>query len=78
MDRNAPMTIPEPGLMDFFGFLEVRHCKTYHCTRVKLRFARVYIESPTMSSKIRRKGNPNEITHYFVCTASAHAWMSCS
>ena len=27
--------------------------------------------------KSRRKRNPNEITDYFVCTANAHAWMSC-
>ena len=78
MDRNAPMTIPELGLLDFFGFKDVRQCKIYHCTRVELRFSRVYIESLTMSSKIRRKRNPKEITHYFVSNENAHAWMSCN
>ena len=31
--------------------LEVRQCKIYYCTRVKLRFLRVYIERFTMSSQ---------------------------
>ena len=43
MDRNAPMK-------------EVRQCKTYDCTRVKLRVLRVYIESLTMSSQEPPKG----------------------
>ena len=30
---------------------EVRQCKIYYCTRVKLRFLRVYIESLTMFSQ---------------------------
>ena len=42
--------------------------------RVKLRLFRVYIES---LHKSRRKGNPNEITDYFVCTANTLAGMSC-
>ena len=41
MDRNAPMTIPELALFDFFDFEEVRQCKIYHCTTVKLRLFRV-------------------------------------
>ena len=64
MDRNALMTIHELGLLDLFYFLEVRHCKIYHCTRENLRLFRVYIE---------RKRNPDEITDYFVCTANLHA-----
>ena len=55
MDRNARMTIPEHGLFDFFGFQEVRQCKIYHCTRVKLTLFRVYIESLTMSSQEQPK-----------------------
>ena len=48
MDRNVPMTIPELGLLDFFGFEEVRQCKIYLCNRVKL-------ESLTMSSQEQPK-----------------------
>ena len=51
MDRKAPITIPELGLVDFIGFWEVRQCKTYYCTRVKLGLFRIYIESLTMSSQ---------------------------
>ena len=67
MDRKEPMTIPEPGLLDIIGFQEVRHCKIYDCTKVKLK----------LLHKSRRKRNPNEIRNYFVCTANAQAWMSC-
>ena len=78
MDRNAPVTIPELGLLDFIGFKEVRQYKIYHYARVKLRLFRVYVVSLTMSSQEPPKKNPNEITDYFVCTANAHAWMSCT
>ena len=51
MDRNAPMTIPELDLLNFTGFLRgpPGQCKLCYCTRVKLRFLPVYIESLTMS-----------------------------
>ena len=44
---------------------------------VKLWLFRVYIESLTISSQEPGEKNPNEITDYFVCTANAHAWVSC-
>ena len=55
MDRNAPMTIPEPELLGFFGLQDVRQCKIYHCARVKLMIFRLYIESLTMSSQEQPK-----------------------
>ena len=76
IDRNEPMTISELGLLDLFGFKDVGQCKIYHCTRVKLRFSRVYIESLTMSSKIRRKRNPKEILHYFVSNENAQCYYA--
>ena len=45
--------------------------------RVKLRLFGIYIEGLTMSSQEPPKKSPNEITDYFVCTANAHAWVSC-
>ena len=42
MDRNAPATIPELGLLEFIGF---------YCTRVKLGLFRIYVESLTMPSQ---------------------------
>ena len=53
MDRNAPMTFPEVGLLDFIGCSEVRQCKIYYCTRVKL--FHVYIESLTVSFQPLKK-----------------------
>ena len=67
MDRNAPMTIPELGLLDFFGFKEVHQCKIYYCARVKLRLFCVILKVFQYLYKSRRKRNPNEITDYFVC-----------
>ena len=61
MDRNAPMTIPELDLLNFIGFLRGRQCKIYYCTRVKLRFLRVYIESLTMSSQEPPNKKPKQV-----------------
>ena len=52
MDRNAPIAIPELDLLNFIGFLSgPARVKIYYCTRVKLRFLRVYIETLTISSQ---------------------------
>ena len=42
---NAPITIHELDLLNFICL------PVYHCTRVKLRFLRVYIETLAMSSR---------------------------
>ena len=50
-NQNAPLTIPELGLLDIIGFLEVRLCKTHHCTiEPNLGFS-AFIFSLTMSSQ---------------------------
>ena len=47
MDRNAPITIP----LELYWFPErsASECKIYYCTRVKLTFLRVYMETLVMS-----------------------------
>ena len=72
------MTIPELGLLDIIGFLEVRLCKIHYCTiESNLGFSAFRLKVLQCLHKSRRNRNPNEITDYFVCTANAHAWMSC-
>ena len=61
MDRNVLMTIPELDLLNFIGFLRGRQCKIYYCTRVKLWFLRVYIESLTMSSQEPPNKRPKQV-----------------
>ena len=52
------------SLLDFIGFLEVRQCKIYYCTGVKLGLFRVYIESLTMSSQesLKKKSKQDNIS----------------
>ena len=61
MDRNAPMTIPELDLLNFIGFLTGRQYEISYCTRVKLRFLRVYIESLTMSLQEPPNKKPKQV-----------------
>ena len=49
----------------------------YYCTRIKIRLYTLILNGLQCLHKSRRKRNPNEITKNFVCTANAHAWMSC-
>ena len=73
MDRNATMNL------DFFLFCKRSASVKYTTVAgVKLRLFRVYIESLTMSSQEPpKKKRPNERADYFVCTANAHACVSC-
>ena len=61
MDRNAPMKITQLRLLDFIAKKSASVKDTP-------------LQGPRLSCK---SYNPNEITNYFVCTAAAHAWMSC-
>ena len=59
MDRNVPITTPELDLLNFIGFL--RGPPVYYCTRVKLRFLRVYIETLTTSSQEQPKKKSKQV-----------------
>ena len=61
MDRNAPMTIPELGLLALIAVL--KGPPIYYCIRVKLR--------------PRRKKKSKRDNGLFCFSANAHAWMSC-
>ena len=77
IDRNAPITILELGVLDFLVSKRSASVKYATLLEQNLGFSACILKVLQCLHKSSWKRIPNEIMDYFVCKANAHAWKSC-